>query len=71
MAMDLTEMTATQNGSDKDTLYMLGGVALVVFGAGLILSNPFIRRYISQFGVGNLAQAAIPDVERYLKLRAM
>jgi hypothetical protein len=67
--MDLTEMT--QNGNDKDTLYMLGGVALVVFGAGLILSNPFIRRYLSQLGVGGLAQAAIPDVERYLKLRAM
>jgi hypothetical protein len=69
--MDFTEMTATTNGSDKDTLYMLGGVALVVFGAGLILSNPFIRRYMSQIGIGNLAQAAIPDVERYLKLRAM
>jgi hypothetical protein len=69
--MDFTEMTATQNGNDKDTLYMLGGVALVVFGAGLILSNPFIRRYLSQLGVGGLAQAAIPDVERYLKLRAM
>jgi len=64
-------MTASQNGSDKDTLYMLGGVALIVFGAGLILSNPFIRRYLSQLGVGGLAQAAIPDVERYLKLRAM
>jgi hypothetical protein len=69
--MDFTEMTATPNGSDKDTLYMLGGVALVVFGAGLILSNPFIRRYMSQIGIGNLAQAAVPDVERYLKLRAM
>jgi len=71
VAMDLAEMTASQNGSDKDTLYMLGGVALIVFGAGLILSNPFIRRYLSQLGVGGLAQAAIPDVERYLKLRAM
>jgi hypothetical protein len=69
--MDFTEVTATQNGSDKDTLYMLGGVAMIVFGAGLILSNPFVRRYLSQLGVGNLAQAAFPDVERYLKLRAM
>ena len=60
MAMDLTEMNGTQNGSDKDTLYMLGGVAMIVFGAGLILSNPFIRRYLSQLGVGNLAQAAFP-----------
>jgi hypothetical protein len=62
----------TENGiSDKDTLYMLGGVALVVFGAGLILSNPIARRYLSQFGVGSLAAAALPDLDRYLKLRAM
>ena len=71
MAMELMDSTANGNGSDKDTLYMLGGVALMVFGAGLILSNPFVRRYMSQLGVGNLAQAAVPDIERYLKLRAM
>ncbi len=71
MAMDLIESTANGNGNDKDTLYMLGGVALMVFGAGLILSNPTIRRYMSQAGVGNLATALIPDVERYFKLRAM
>lgn len=61
------------NGSvtDKDTLYMLSGVALVVFGAGLILSNPIARRYLGQFGVGDLASAALPDLDRYLKLRAM
>lgn len=57
--------------NDKDTLFMLSGVALVVFGAGLILSNPIARRYLGQFGVGNLAQAALPDLDRYLKLRAM
>jgi len=50
---------------------MLSGVALVVFGAGLILSNPIARRYLGQFGVGNLVQAALPDLDRYLKLRAM
>ena len=71
MAMDLIESTVNGNGNDKDTLYMLGGVALMVFGAGLILSNPTIRRYMSQAGVGNVATALIPDVERYFKLRAM
>ncbi len=71
MATDLIESTANGTGSDKDTLYMLGGVALMVFGAGLILSNPAIRRYVSQFGVGNLATTVLPDVERYFKLRAM
>ena len=71
MAMELVETSTNGNASDKDTLYMLGGVALIVFGAGLILSNPFVRRYMSQIGVGNLAHAAIPDIERYMKLRAM
>jgi hypothetical protein len=61
------------NGSfnDKDTLFMLGGVALIVFGAGLILTNPIARRYMSQLGVGDLANLALPDLDRYLKLRAM
>jgi hypothetical protein len=71
MSTELMESTANGNGNDKDTLYMLGGVALMVFGAGLILSNPTIRRYMSQAGVGNLATALMPDVERYFKLRAM
>lgn len=70
MAMELMEAT-NGNGSDKETLYMLGGIALMVFGAGLILSNSYVRRYMSQLGIGNLAHAAMPDVERYLKLRAM
>ena len=71
MSMELAESTNGSLGGDKDTLYMLGGVAMVVFGAGLILSNPFVRKYMSQMGIGNLASAAMPDVERYLKLRSM
>lgn len=61
------------NGStgEKDTLYTLGGLALVVFGAGLIITNPTVRKYLGQFGVGDLASAALPDLDRYLKLRAM
>ena len=66
---------AEQNGngsfSDKDTLFMLSGVALVVFGAGLILSNPVAKRYLGQFGLGNLALGTLPDLDRYLKLRSM
>jgi hypothetical protein len=58
-------------GSNKDTLYMLGGAAMILFGTGLILSNPVVRRYLGQLGVGNLLLAALPDVDRYLKLRAM
>jgi len=71
MALELVQTSANGSSGDKDTLYMLGGVAMVVFGAGLILSNPTIRRYMSQFGVGNLAGTVLPDVERYFKLRSM
>ncbi len=69
MALELLETTA--NGSDKETLFALSGVAMIVFGAGLILSTPFVRKYMSQIGVGNLASAAMPDIQRYFKLRAM
>ena len=69
MAMELSERT---NGrTDMDTLFMVGGVALMVFGAGLILSNPLVQRYMGQIGVGNLAQAALPDLQRYMRLRDM
>ena len=67
----MAENNNHSNGTDKDMLFMLGGLAFMVFGAGLILSNPLIRGYLAQAGFGNLAQAAIPDLDRYLKLRAM
>jgi hypothetical protein len=71
MSLEIMHSTENGNGTDKDTLYMLGGVALVVFGAGLILSNPSIRKYLSQIGLGNVASAALPDLERYFRLRSM
>lgn len=71
MAMELMDRIENETAGDKSTLYLLGGVALMVFGAGLIITNPVVRRYMSQLGVGNLANAAIPDIERYFKLRAM
>ncbi len=68
--MEFSE-SLNHNGSDKDTLYMLGGAALILFGAGLILSNPVVRGYLGKLGVGSLVTAALPDVDRYLKLRNM
>jgi hypothetical protein len=55
----------------RDTLFLVGGAALMIFGAGLILSTPAVRRALAGGGVSNLIQAAIPDFQRYLKLRAM
>jgi hypothetical protein len=71
MAVELMSRTEDGNSTDKETLYLLGGAALVLFGAGLILSNPMIRKYLGQMGVGNLASAALPDIEKYFRLRSM
>ncbi len=68
-----SQLTQEQNGlsTDKETLFLLGGAALIVFGAGLILSNPVVRKYMGQLGVGNMAKDLMPDIDRYLKLRSM
>jgi hypothetical protein len=72
MSTELMERTNGQDPNDgRDTLYLLGGAAMVVFGAGLILSTPIVRKYLGSVGIGNLVQAAVPDIERYIKLRAM
>jgi hypothetical protein len=68
------EQIQDQDAADaRNTLFMLGGVAMVVFGAGLILSNPIVRKFMGQAGSNgfNLLSAALPDFERYLKLRNM
>jgi hypothetical protein len=47
------------------TVSIRQGQALVIFGAGLVLSNPTVRRYLGQVGLGNLASAALPDLELF------
>lgn len=61
----------SDSATDRDTLFLLSGVAFIVFGAGLILSNPLVRKYMGQVGIGNLAMNALPDLDRYMKLRSM
>jgi len=55
----------------RDTMMMFGGMALMMLGAGLILTTPVVRRYLGGLNVGSLIQNAGPDFERYLKLKAM
>lgn len=64
-------MENTESYDVKSTLCLFGGLALLVVGSGLIVSHPAIRRYLGQVGLTDLVQAAVPDVERYLKLRSM
>jgi hypothetical protein len=69
----MNELQEYRNGSgpSNETLFLLGGAALVLFGVGLVLSTDTVRKYIGQTGVGDLVSAALPDIDRYLKLRSM
>jgi hypothetical protein len=69
--MPMEMIQREEQDKSKDTLLMLGGVALVVVGAGLILTSPVAKRYMGQLGIGNLATELVPDIERYFKLRDM
>ncbi len=71
------------NGSSdgKDMLYVAGGLALMVLGAGLIVSHPGIRQSIAaglssvlpdlkgKFGP-DLSTLG-PDIQRYMKIKSM
>jgi hypothetical protein len=69
------------NSEVRNTLFIAGGIALIAFGAGLILAHPDIRRSLVaglapllpqrqdsiNAGLGGL----LPDVERYMKIKGM
>jgi hypothetical protein len=71
MAMELDNLNGHDANETRDTLFLLGGAAFVVFGAGLILSTPVVRKALGGAGIGNLLGAAMPDLQKYLKLRDM
>ena len=59
------------DATDRETLLLFGGVALAILGAGLILSNRTVKQMLGNIRPGELIGTAMPDVARYLKLRAM
>lgn len=73
----------SRNGSsdNKDMLYLMGGVALMVLGAGLVMSHPAVRQTVTT-GLASILpelqgrlrpdlSSLGTDVQRYLKLRSM
>jgi len=71
------------NGSaeSKDMLYLVGGVAFLIAGAGLIMAHPEIRKQVragldrvlpgiqDKFNLG--LTTIVPDFQRYMKIRSM
>jgi hypothetical protein len=71
MSTEIIRQEEQESAANKDTLFMLGGVALLVVGAGLVLTSPIAKKYMGQLGLGNLTGGIVPDIERYFKLRSM
>ena len=69
----MENMGPNSNGhsDSKETLYLLGGVAMIVFGAGLILTNSSVKRLLGDLGLEGIVQHSVPDLQRYLQLRDM
>ena len=69
----MTTSASTRDGdaSERETLMLFGGLACMVLGAGLVLSNRSIRRYLGEVSPGMLLETAMPAMQRYFKLRAM
>jgi hypothetical protein len=75
-------MEINESDGSRDMLYLVGGLALLVAGAGLIMTHPTVRRQLRE-GLNRAIPGGIPekltsglstvvpDIQRYLKMRAM
>lgn len=73
--------TRDDSTDNKDALYLMGGLALMLLGAGLIMSNPKVRQTITtglasilpelQGKIGLNFSEVGSDIKRYMKLRSM
>jgi hypothetical protein len=73
-------MTTSDHSETRDTLLLAGGAALMIFGAGMLLASPVIRRTVlgaltpmlpGQDGTNSALGGLLPDVERYVRLKVM
>jgi len=80
--MEHNDGNGNNNSSEnRDVLYLMGGVALMVLGAGLVMTHPAVRKTVSaglsavlpelQGKFGPDLTALGPDIQRYMKLRSM
>lgn len=74
-------MANSGSHDSKDMLYLVGGVAFLIAGAGLIMAHPEVRKQVragidrvlpglqDSFNLG--LTTVVPDFQRYMKIRSM
>lgn len=69
------------SSNDRDMVYLMGGAALMLLGAGLVLSNSTVRKTVTA-GLNSVLpdlqkkfapdfNAIGSDIQRYMRLRSM
>ncbi len=67
------------NSHDNELVSLAHGISMIILGAGLVLSNPSVRRFLMSQLAGRLSSedslqglaGVLPDLERYMKIRSM
>ena len=78
---EIEKSDMSENGEARDTLLISGGAALIVLGAGLLMTNSTVRKTVMA-GVQRLmpdiqeplahgVAGLLPDIERYFHMRKM
>lgn len=74
-------MANNDSDESKDMLYLVGGLAFLIAGAGLIMAHPEVRKQVragldrvlpgiqDNFNMG--LTNVVPDFQRYMKIRSM
>jgi hypothetical protein len=74
-------MSHSENSDAQDIVKLSRGVAMMVVGAGMILSSPSVRRLLTSSLASAMPEGEnpleaglagiLPDIERYMRIRAM
>jgi hypothetical protein len=74
-------MSDNESDGSKDMLYLVGGFALLIAGAGLIMAHPAVRKQIKSnldrvlpempVDIAGGLSNVVPDFKRYMKMRDM
>ena len=74
-------MANSDADESRDMLYLVGGLAFLIAGAGLIMAHPEVRKQVragldrvlpglqDNFNMG--LTNVVPDFQRYMKIRSM
>ena len=59
-AMIRSGRSEPESNETRDTLFLLGGLSLILFGAGLVITNPVVRKLLGEANVAVCCRGPSP-----------